>query len=112
MIITKVCHTYGLTLWKLELIAFPFFMIFIKKLLIIYFSCDYYSSYDIFFVTALKCLYGKVPNWRRVLAYSAQLHNFFIGTNAYYINWYVWAEEASSSICLDSASSDSHTSIQ
>ena len=64
------------------------------------------------FVTALKCLYGKVPDWRRVLAYSAQLHNFFIGSDAYYSNWDIWAEEASNSICLNSASAYSHTSVQ
>jgi len=46
------------------------------------------------------------------LAYSAILHNFCIGFHAYYSNWDIWAEEASNSICINSASAYSHSSVE
>jgi hypothetical protein len=63
-------------------------------------------------VTVYESLCAKVWDWRRVLAYSAQLHDICIDTNACNSHWDFWFEETSSSISIDSSSSRSYTAIQ
>lgn len=78
--------------------------------LFLFFKFQWYLQY--LSVAAVKSLCAKVWDWRTVLAYSAQLHNFFIGTYACNSHWDFRVEETSSSIWIDSSSSSSHTTVQ